>query len=49
MEDIGSEGNFKSGDPFQYVSRKKNFSVFPRDHSNDMLAKDVAAFSYGRV
>lgn len=44
IEDIGFKPYFKSGDLTQHVSEEKNFSIFPRDHSYDMLLKNMATF-----
>jgi hypothetical protein len=44
MEVSDAEGDLNYGGVAQEVSEKKNFSMWPRDCSCDILAKNVAAF-----
>ena len=45
MKDSGAESNLNCGGLLaQEVSEKKNFSMWPRDCSRDVLVKNVAAF-----
>ena len=44
MEDIDAEEDLNSVGLAQQVSEEKNFSVFPRDHSCDILSKNSAVF-----
>ena len=45
MEDNSVEGDLRcTGLMAQEVSEEKNFSMWPRDHSCDILAKNVADF-----
>jgi len=43
MEDSSDEGDLKHGGQAQEVSEEKNFSMWPRYHSCDILAKNVFA------
>jgi hypothetical protein len=45
MEDIGAEGDFNCVDMAQEVSVKKNFSMWPRDCSCDILEKNMSLFA----
>lgn len=42
--DSGAEGDLNCGVPAQDVAEAKTISMWPRDHSCDILAKKVAAF-----
>lgn len=44
MEDGYTEGNVNYRGPAWKVSEGRNISLWPRDYSCDMLAKNVAAF-----
>ena len=43
-EDSGAEGKLNCGYLAQEVSEEINFRILPRDHSCDILVKNVAAF-----
>ena len=44
MKDSGAEGDLNCGGLAQEVSEEKNFSMLLRNHSCDMLMKNVATF-----
>jgi len=44
MEDNGAKGDLKCGSLAQEVLEEKNFSMWPRDCSYNILVSNVAAF-----
>lgn len=45
-EDLGVEYDLKNcGKISQEISKERNFSMLPRDHSCDVLVKKVTAFA----
>ena len=44
MEDSGADGYLNCGSLDQKVSEEKNFNMLPRNHSHDILVKNVTAF-----